>query len=91
MNSKPPQVGTCLCVSYCWASRRAQLSPVQHRAAKSQQTQSGVLGQTERSNVLVTAARRPILTCAHHLGIRHWVPRRVTGKHPACWERGLPR
>jgi hypothetical protein len=64
----------------------------QHRAAKSQQRSRGVLGQKPNAgNVLVTAARRPVLTCAHHLGIRRWVPRRATRKHPACCEGGLPR
>jgi hypothetical protein len=52
----------------------------------------GFFGQKPNAgNVLVTAARRPVLTCAHHLGIRHWVPRRATRKHPACCEGGLPR
>jgi hypothetical protein len=47
----------------------------QHRAAKSQQRSRGVLGQKPNAgNVLVTAARRPVLTCARHLSIRHRGP-----------------
>jgi hypothetical protein len=37
---------------------------------------NGVLGR-----VLVTAGRQPVLTCARHLGIRHWVSRRATCRH----------
>jgi hypothetical protein len=54
----------------------------QHRAAKRQQHSRGVLGDgSNAGRVLVTAWRRPILTCARHLGIRYWVPRRATRKH----------